>query len=160
YMQDIRRAEGHNLSLTLQLLDGQQYGRRLQIRDLAQRVIYALAADAKRIDIPLPFDVQRNGDDLVKQPRELLMIVRTLTQTLGKAQFKGKVPIAEGIEAFLFEKNGLGILVLWNQSDEASETMLQVNLGQRPVRMDLWGNATPLLRPRSQGSDELVALPI
>ncbi len=88
------------------------------------------------------------------------MIVRTLTQTLGGTTFKGKVPIAEGIEAFLFDKNGKGILVLWNISNEQSETMLQVNLGPQPMRMDLWGNVTPLLRPRSQDADELVALSI
>src|SRR5205823_466294 len=58
YMQDIKSHEGHNLSLTLQLLDRSQYGREMQIRDLAQRVVYALAADAKRIDLPLPFSVR------------------------------------------------------------------------------------------------------
>ena len=42
YVQDIRGHEGHNLSLSLQLLDD-KYGREVQIRDLALRVIYALA---------------------------------------------------------------------------------------------------------------------
>src|SRR5207244_3963812 len=46
YMQDLRGHEGHNLSLSLQLLDIDQYGRDMQIRDLAQRVIYALSAAA------------------------------------------------------------------------------------------------------------------
>ena len=53
YMQDLATQEGHNLSITLQLLERRQYGREVQIRDFAQRVVYALAADAKRIDVPL-----------------------------------------------------------------------------------------------------------
>lgn len=157
YMRDVRGGDS-DLSLTLQLLDREQYGRELQIRDLAQRVVYALAANARRIDLPLPFDVRVDGDDVIKQPQELLMIVRTLTQTLGGTTFKGKVPIAEGVEAFLFDKHGTGILVLWSLSNDRSETMLQVNLGPQPMRMDLWGNVTPLPRPRSRDADELIAL--
>src|SRR5690606_38406895 len=59
-----------HLSVTLQLLDREQYGRELQIRDLAQRVVYALAADARRIDIPLPFAVKTDGQRVIRQPQE------------------------------------------------------------------------------------------
>jgi len=51
----------HNLSISLNPLDRDRYGRQSQIRDLAQRVIYALAADAQRIDLPLPFATRREG---------------------------------------------------------------------------------------------------
>ena len=51
----------HNLSLSLQWLDRDRYGREAQIRDLAQRVVYALSADARRIDLPLPFTVRSGG---------------------------------------------------------------------------------------------------
>jgi hypothetical protein len=151
YMHDIAKHEGHNLSLTLQLLDRQRYGRELQIRDLAQRVVYALAADARRIDMPLPFTVVREDDDLVKQPQELLMIVRTLVTTLGGAAFKGKVPIADGVEAFLFDKNGQGILALWDRGHQGGLKQLALTLGQTPRAVDLWGNVTPLLRPLDAG---------
>ncbi|MBC8108590.1 MAG: hypothetical protein H7Z14_18540, partial [Anaerolineae bacterium] len=64
YMQDIIRSPGagsaakheeHNLSVYLEPLDRAQYGREMQIQDLAQRIAYALSADARRIDIKLPF---------------------------------------------------------------------------------------------------------
>src|SRR6185437_198362 len=88
YMQDIRGHEGHNLSLSLQILDRERYGRLVQVRDLAQRVVYALSAGATRIDFPLPFQVRREGDHIVKQPQEMLMVVRTLIATLGGATYK------------------------------------------------------------------------
>jgi hypothetical protein len=160
YMQDIGKHEGHNLSLTLQALDREQYGREVQIRDLAQRVIYALAADAKRIDLPLPFTVVREDEDLVRQPKELLMVVRTLVTTLGGATFKGKVPIAEGLEAFLFDKNGQGILAIWDRGSQSGVKQLALNLGDKPRAVDLWGNVTPLLRTTADRTSQKVQITV
>ena len=146
YMQDISKHKGHNLSLSLELLDRQQYGRLTQIRDLAQRVIYALSADATRIDFPLPFTVHEEDGQIVKQPRELLMIIRMLTATLGGATFKGRVPIADGVDAFLFDRDGHGILAVWSRGNSTGVKQLALNLGPQPAMVDLWGNVTPLLR--------------
>jgi hypothetical protein len=134
------------LSINLELLDAQQYGRETQIRDFAQRVVYALAGGATRIDLPLPFNVKKVGVDVVKQPQELLLVMRTLITTLGHAEFKGKVPIAENVEAFLFDRSGQGILVLWSRGNDPAPKKLPLNLGTAPVRVDLWGNVTPLVR--------------
>lgn len=163
YMQDLRGQKGHNLSLTLQLLERQQYGRDVQIRDFAQRIVYALTADAKRIDVPLPFSVRHDGDELINQPREMLMIMRTLITTLSGSTYRGKVPIAEGVEAFLFERTGQGIMVLWDRGQTPGVKQLAVNLGARPQRVDLWGNVTPLLSPdeaRSSGTTQLAIGPM
>jgi hypothetical protein len=148
YMSDVREKGGAapaNLSIALQLLDAKQYGRDLQIRDLAQRITYALTADARRIDLPLPYTVERIGDSVVKRPTELLLVMRTLITALSGSSFKGKVPIAEGVEAFLFERQGQGILVLWDRGTTLGVKQLAVNLGERAAQMDLWGNVTPLL---------------
>ncbi len=156
------------LSVFLQPLDSQQYGREVQIRDLAQRIAYALSADAKRIDIKLPYDVTRIGEGVSKHPQELFLVVRTILRTLSNATFKGKVPIAEGVEAFLFDRNGEGVLMLWDRGAGERGTggvkQLALNLGRRPACLDLWGNVTPLLRTTSSASGtvplELGAMPI
>jgi hypothetical protein len=164
YIQDLRsQSQGqqrqHNLSITLQTLDRERYGREVQIRDFAQRVVYALAADAKRIDLPLPFTVRSSaGDEYNKQPQELFMVMRTLISTLSGATYKGRVPIAEGVEAFLFDRGGQGILVMWDRGNTAGPKQFPLNLGDRPRRIDLWGNVTPLLNPdnrRASGTTEL-----
>lgn len=156
YMQDISKHEGHNLSLSLQLLDEKQYGREAMIRDLAQRVVYALAADAQRIDVPLPFSVKTTNGKVIKQPNELVLIERTLLTTLSGARFGGKVPIDENIEAFLFQKGSQGILVAWSRGEVAGSQNITVNLGPRARIMDLWGASTPLL----QSGEGLVKLNI
>jgi hypothetical protein len=137
---------GRNLSLSFEPLDRDRYGRAAQIRDLAQRVIYALSAGADRIDVPLPFRAGREGDALVKQPQEMFLIVRTLLGTLSGATYQGRVPLAEGVEAFLFDRNGQGVLALWDRGSERGVKRLALNLGPRAVSVDLWGNVTPLLR--------------
>jgi hypothetical protein len=150
YIQEIRGRSDHNLSLTVELIDRQKYGRLVQARDLAQRIIYALSAGAGRIDLPLPFEAARDRDGVTAEPLETLLIMRTIISTLSGAQYKGSVVLGDGIEAFLFDKAGHGILALWDRSGvPAGKRELAINLGPRPVSVDLWGNQAPL--PRSLG---------
>ena len=160
YVADIRAGgtddAARALSLTLEPLDRARYGRETQIRDFAQRVVYALSAGAGRIDVPLPFAVRRDGEALVKQPQEMLIILRTLLTTLGGAEYRGRVPLAEGVEAFLFDRRGQGVLVLWDRGTDRTAKRLALNLGPRAAGVDLWGNATPLLRtPGDRGRGEV-----
>jgi hypothetical protein len=153
YINDLRGRNGHHLSISLQTIPVQRYGRNVQIRDLAQRFTYALAAGADRIDLPLPFNVQARGKQLQKEPTELLLILRTLMGVLGQASFKGKMPLEEGVEAFLFDRNGTGILMLWDAAGhESTVKRLPINLNARAVRVDLWGNVSPLLKSEAQES--------
>ncbi len=155
YIEDIRGHEGHNLSLSLQLLDS-RYGRDVQIRDLAQRVTYALAGGATRIDLPLPFTVHKQGERIVDEPQELMMVIRTLIAELGGATYEGKLPNTSNVEAFLFDRNGQGILVLWNRgSDNGGTKHLAINLGEHPMRVDLWGNSTPIVQSETAGNDKV-----
>jgi len=152
YIKDLHSQPGHNLSISLDLLPREQYGRDVQIRDLAQRVVYALSANAQRIDLPLPFTVKREGDAVIKQPQELLLIMRTLITTLSGSTFKGKVPIADGVEAFLFDRDGQGVLVLWDRGSTSGVKQLAINLGEHAMSVDLWGNVSPLLVGRDSKS--------
>lgn len=149
YIQELRGKSNHNLSLTLEMLERPKYGRAVQIRDLAQRVIYAIAAGAARIELPLPFAAARDAEGVVLEPRESLLVMRTLISTLSGAQYKGKINLGEDVEAFLFDRGGHGILAMWNRGGSSVRKELALNLGDRPLRVDLWGNVAPLPRPAS-----------
>jgi hypothetical protein len=147
YMEDLKGRSGHNLSLSLSVLDRAKYGRAVMIEDFVERVVYALSADATRIDLPLPFTVRTRSDGTIdKQPQELLLVMRTLITALSGSTFKGQLPLGEGVEAFLFERNNDGIVVLWNTGNEGAVRSLAISLGRKPMRLDLWGNVTPLLQ--------------
>jgi hypothetical protein len=66
---------------------------------------------------------------------------------LGGSVYRGRVPIAEGVEAFLFDRRGQGVMVIWDTGRTGGVKPLSVNLGAQPLRVDLWGNVTPLPRP-------------
>ncbi len=142
-----------NLSLYLESLDRAKYGREVQIADLVERIAYALSAGADRIDLQMPMTVQRMSGQVMSQPDELLMIERTLMTTLAGAKYCGKVPLATGIEAFLFNKDEQGIILLWDRAITAGRLRnLALNLGPHPHCIDMWGNVTPLVRPTMQES--------
>lgn len=159
-----------SLSVSLQLLDRNQYGRGMQIRDFVERVVYALSAGADRVDVPLPFTTKRVAGTLTKEPQELLLVERTLLSTLSGAQFKGKMPMGEGVDAFLFDRDGQGIVVLWDRSTVPTATgtsnrggtvkQLTIDLGERPMRLDLWGNLSPLLSTNGDAGDGKMSLSV
>jgi len=66
YIQDIKNREGHNLSIALQPVAKERYGREVQIRALAERYCYALASGADRIDVTslvaVTFTRKANGE--------------------------------------------------------------------------------------------------
>jgi hypothetical protein len=137
-----------HISLYLEPLSRKKYGREVAIADLAERIVYALSANADRIDIRLPFSIQRVGDQIMSQPDEMLLVARTMMTTLSGARYCGRVPLAGSIEAFLFDKDGEGIIMLWDRAVSAGNLKrLALNLGEHPRSIDLWGNMTSLIQP-------------
>jgi hypothetical protein len=140
---DRPEAAGHNLSLTLQLLD-EKYDRQVRLRDLALRMIFALAAGANRVDLPLPLNVQTDDQRTVAEPREEFLVERTLMRTLDSGVFKGRIPVADGVNAMLFDRDGQGVMALWTTGNQPQQ--IQLEFGSGAIKEDLWGNAIPLVR--------------
>jgi hypothetical protein len=156
YLQDFHAQENQSVCLSLSALDPDQYDRTTRIADLTQRVVYALASNVPRFDLPMPINVHQQGDEQTVEPQELAIIERTLLSALSGAQYRGKLPIADDVNAFLFERNRKGIAVLWTRDVAgAKPRTVSVNLGEHLISLDLWGNATALSQPSTpQGEDE------
>jgi hypothetical protein len=153
YIQDLKQREARDLSLSLQLLPD-SYGRDARLRDFVQRIAYALSGGATRVDLPLPFDSHAASGSVVKQPSELLLVMRTLMQTLGNAAYVGRVPVGEDVEALLFDRRGEGVLLMWSKAGvgvggQTPERTVEIVLGKSPRRVDLWGNVSPVLQPKN-----------
>jgi hypothetical protein len=123
-----------HLSIFLEPIDKNKYGRKVQIADLAERIAYSLSANAERIDMNLPFSIERVGERIMSQPDELLLIARTIMTTLNGARFCGKVPLAQGIEAFLFDKDGPGLIMLWDRANTSGKIRIASICGEMPRR--------------------------
>jgi NPCBM-associated, NEW3 domain of alpha-galactosidase len=105
--------------------------------------------------------VKNEDGRLVRQPDELFLVIRSITSVLSEAKFMGEIPIADGVQAFLFDREGKGILVIWDKGDQKGAKTLALHLGAKPQVVDLWGNVTPLHPPRQDGTQSgQVSLPI
>lgn len=119
--------------------------RRLVLRDSFQRLVLAAASDARRIDWPLPYHES--------DPDELLLVVRTAFQALSNTTYRGPLRLHEGVDVHLFQQGNRGVLAMWRRDATAGDPVnVQLDLGGRPVRVDLWGNRTPL-RPVARGEE-------
>ncbi len=158
YLQEL---QGHdaNLSVSLSSVDAEAYDRETRIRDMVQRVVCSIAGGATQIDLPLPLEPHTHGERVTYEPTEMVVIQHTLLSTLGGAVFRGKLPLADDIDAYLFDKAGQGVLVLWDKNDVVEAQPLAVNLGEHPARVSLWGNVSPLLHagaPDPSGSGQVL----
>lgn len=170
-----RAGNGRPFSIYLEPLDRRRYGREAQIADFAQRIVYAMAAGVQRIDVPFPYDVSdeppppvipnadTSADSPLEQqplshPQELYLVLRTITTTLSRAEYRGQIPIADGVDAFLFERDGHGILMLWDKTRGAQPRRVALQLADDPTRLDLWGNAAPLLASSDDRTGGTVAV--
>jgi hypothetical protein len=155
----VRRGNRPDAAVSLQPLDAERYGRLAMLRDLAQRIGYAAASSATRIDLPLPF--RQDASPSCGQPTEALLVERTLLAALGNAIYRGRMPLGPGVDALLFDRDGEGVVLMWTASPQATAKTVAVVLGDRPQTLDLWGNLSPVLRPRSSdGTTDVTVGPV
>ncbi|HMO27629.1 MAG TPA: hypothetical protein PKB10_15320, partial [Tepidisphaeraceae bacterium] len=109
YLKDAAgTSAGRRVGISLRPISVERYGRDVMLRDWAQRIALAAASDAQRIDLPM---FAGNVAIDHPQPDELLMVTRTAMMILSHARFDGRVPIADGVEALLFNREGRDVLV-------------------------------------------------
>ena len=106
--------------------------------DCVERIVYALSAGADRVDLPAPLSAGA--------ATPLFPVERTLITALSGAACRGRLPVADGVEAFLFERNDdtpgeHGIVVMWAAGGEQT---VPARLGEQLDRTDLWGNVSNL----------------
>ncbi len=117
YVNDLKERSSRTFSLGLVPLDRHRYGRDVYTRDYVQRIVWAFASEATRVDVPLPCRISDDGRRL--EPDELYPVLRTLAFWLADAKYAGKVPVAEGVDGFLFDRNGTGIIMAWTSAMQA-----------------------------------------
>ena len=111
----------------------------------------ALAAGAARVDVPVPLTATAvsplaDPERSTVEPTDLFLVERTLLTAVAGAACRGRVPLADGVEAVLFERpDGVGVAVLWaDGGTPEGGRAVPVQLGADLTRIDLSGNVTPL----------------
>ena len=162
YVDEMRAAKGRGVSLTLAPIDRDRYGRAAQERDLALRIVSAVAANADRIDLPMPAAAQADGGRV--DPTPLLPVQRTMVQALSGARFVGRASLGADVDGFCFAVDGRGLMFVSRRGDaaaiDASTRAIDLTLGRDAARLDLTGVASPLRRSSQRGHADDVTLDV
>lgn len=134
-------------------LDEFKYPRDARLNDFAQRLVYARTANPRAVLMTLPLSRRATLTESVTEPEELLLVFRTIAQTLSNATYQGELLLHPGVKAFLFDRRGTGTLVLWNEKASDPETTLAIALGKSPVQVERFGRTSPV--PTDKGIAKL-----
>lgn len=154
YVDSFRQSDPDRLlAIDLTSIDAARYGLTAQRRDLAQRIVYALASDAQRIELPLPLIDKQGRAGPALDPTPLAPMIRTLFGQLSETHFAGRVPLGAGIDALLFSRDRQsGVLVLWSREESRRISLL---VGGSPMKIDLNGKLHRLEMSSKPGEIEL-----
>ncbi|MBN1846313.1 MAG: hypothetical protein JW810_11560, partial [Sedimentisphaerales bacterium] len=148
YLEDSRSRGMDVIWANVEPLASRYYSRRHRIIDFAKRIAYTKKGGAQAIFTDHPWTQRAGNGRLVTEPTELFLVYRTLADLLGGTDCIGQFQLAPDIQALIFDRDGTGTLLLWNQNYNPEihpeQANLEFYLGENPVRIDLFGNAAPL----------------
>src|SRR5690606_28173152 len=180
YVQEAMLRSGGSLSVSLEALSPERYGRLPALADLARRLTLCLASGVDEVSVPLPFEaisapgaadhkVDVGDADASLQPTEAYFVLRTMMRHLHGAEYRGRIPAEPGVEAYLFVRPRAGgregVLVVWDELARAgalgtSAIDLPLDLAGRATQVDLWGNTRPLGQDEAGRQEGRAAVPV
>ncbi len=164
YLRDFARQGIERLGCILQPLPQAGYSRRMQLADFARRIGYAKQGNAGTILIEHPWHTLRDHAQQVQEPSELLAVFRTFSDLLGRADYLGTFEVTHGVPVLLFERDGQGIMMLWDGQaavDEAGKPkVVSLYVGPDARRFDIFGNELPLDKQNGQADIPVDYMPV
>ncbi|MEQ8784892.1 MAG: hypothetical protein RIC55_01275 [Pirellulaceae bacterium] len=142
--------------ITIRPLTAKDHTVEERAKDLVQRLVAAYTGGADRIFFDAPFDVEEGLFDGEGNPRELLLVWRTVTQLLSGSEYLGSIELPQGSRNHVFARDGAAIMLLWNDAT-AQETLY---LGENVEQVDLWGRSQPAPTSDGRQSISVGAMPV
>jgi hypothetical protein len=143
YIENYQR-EGTDVLAMVAADQSDVYPRAERLAEFAERVVLARVANPKAVLAALPLVRKTSLNEQTTEPLERLLVYRTLARELGSSVSKGALDLAPGVKAYLFDRGGVGTLVVWNQDADEPVKTLQLSLGRNPYLVDLQGRRQAL----------------
>ncbi len=113
--------------------------------DFTKRLIYAVKSECEAVFIPHPWKKQEVNAIEGIEVTENFLVFRTVSDMLSGAVLLGEFELTHGVPVLLFDCNGQGVMVVWDEHhDPRSGDLpreLELYLGERPVATDVFGNS-------------------
>lgn len=141
-----------NIRLDIELADAEDMTHERRVADLMIRTLHAWEVEPGAIGLNKPWtETFERQTSLTPDP--VLGSWIHLSQQLGGQRVIGRMPLAPGLVAMILDGRQGGMLAVWNERAESEPVDLTLYLGDYPVAVDPYGNATPL--PSSNGKHVL-----
>ena len=148
YIQDCRDRNLDLVWVKIEPLAEQIYSREHRLTDFAKRIIFAKKAHPQAIFINHPWKLSQYNARQRYEPTELLPVFRTFADHLGGAGYVGQFNLAPKVPAMIFDREGTGCLICWNDDynpkDPQNQSKFKVLLGENVTQIDMFGNRKAL----------------
>lgn len=139
------RSKGDRTRALLRIEPADRLTQSRRVADLVLRMLALREAEIDGAAIASPYaSYKRREARLLPDP--LLGAFAGAARRLAGREVLGRLPMPAGLEAaILADPDGRsGALMVWNRSAAEEQRGVEMYLGQRPVLMDVWGNAAEL----------------
>lgn len=130
--------------LTVEALDSGRYERLGELSDFTRRIVAARATGADIVFADQPWHTRQLLGRTIIEPTERFVILRTLSSVLGNSRFLTRLHLGKNVSGHLFERDGAGVAVLWNDRAPPEGTELTLHLGGAPRKISVWGEVSRL----------------
>lgn len=124
-----------------------RYGRMAHVSALARGMVLARVSGFESVFVRQPWSVAGTLSDAVVSLDEDIIVVRTLSQSLGGLEPVTAVWMGHGLRAWLFaDRPGTnGAIVAWAEGEGGAQPVrASVDVGPEARQIDLWGNVTAI----------------
>lgn len=116
------------------------FGGRSAAIELARRAVSAWAGGARRLSMDRAWTIHPDGSERL-HPSPEAAVWRVLCSALAESRVTGRLPVAEGVSAYLVDGPGGGLLIGWNDGATPDAAVVHGWLGEgRVSAMDIFGN--------------------
>lgn len=130
--------------ITVDPLPRDAYPRLQRLADLSRRLAEAAFTGAGAVFMEAPWDAEHAMLDTRLNPREDMIIFRTVADVLGGTTPVARTDIAGKARCLVFDRNGRAVLFVWDPYAPPEGRLHSLHFGERAEEVDLWGNRKPL----------------
>ncbi len=146
HVRDFKKVRAQGLWTVIEPLASGRYDRTAQLTDLVKRLACAHAAGVEVVYLPKPWETTRRTAEPKVEPHEAYLVFRTVAELLSRSQPAGQFYLGEGVHALVFDREGAGIMVVWDDRAPPEGRRHTMYLGSSPEQIDIWGRVHALPR--------------
>ncbi len=144
YIRDTCKVPLQDAQAVVQFLEQGRYERLARLCDLVRRLLWTHSSGVEVIYLSDLWDRLSTEHGGVFEPREELIVFRTIAELLNNTRFVGQLSLSEDVRCLAFDRRGVGILALWSDAGGAEGKEFLVPAGPQAEQIDIWGEVRAL----------------